>query len=473
MSRRHARHDRPHPRLLGDAPQLGALDRPLRGPRLHASWRPRTPASRSRSRRSTRTRRRSRPDRPADHRPPRGGRRRARPAADPHRPLGRRRVHPAPARPRLRRRRRGDQLGADRGRQAWSRCRRSGRRSRCCKNPANRHRAVGFTPEQWHYAFTNTFSEEESLRALRALPHPRLRLDLLGQRARQHPPRQGRHLGRLRQRRPRAAAVHLGQRGPPHAAEDPAVERQALQVGHDHRGQGVRRAAPAARRAGLGGRSPTTPSTGPLRHATRRARGVRLTHIGGPTVLIEVGGLAPAHRPDVRPPGRRYRFGWGTASRKLAGPAIAAGDLGRDRRGAAHPRPPRRQPRPGRAGAAPVGRRGRHDRRRARGGSAANARGLAPWETTRLDGAGRRPRSRSRRRRAATARRFSRPIVGDVIGFALRWDGPGPRRRCGSPATRCCTTACARSPTGARSTRRAAAPRRRAVPGHRAACATR
>jgi pimeloyl-ACP methyl ester carboxylesterase len=30
------------------------------------------------------------------------------------------------------------------------------------KNPANRHRAVGFTFEQWHYAFTNTFSEEQS-----------------------------------------------------------------------------------------------------------------------------------------------------------------------------------------------------------------------------------------------------------------------------------------------------------------------
>ena len=28
------------------------------------------------------------------------------------------------------------------------------------KNPANRHRAVGLTPEQWHYAFTNTFAEE-------------------------------------------------------------------------------------------------------------------------------------------------------------------------------------------------------------------------------------------------------------------------------------------------------------------------
>jgi pimeloyl-ACP methyl ester carboxylesterase len=30
------------------------------------------------------------------------------------------------------------------------------------RNPANRHRAVGFTPEQFHYAFTNTLSEEES-----------------------------------------------------------------------------------------------------------------------------------------------------------------------------------------------------------------------------------------------------------------------------------------------------------------------
>jgi pimeloyl-ACP methyl ester carboxylesterase len=30
------------------------------------------------------------------------------------------------------------------------------------KNPANRHRAVGLTEEQWHYAFTNTFPEEES-----------------------------------------------------------------------------------------------------------------------------------------------------------------------------------------------------------------------------------------------------------------------------------------------------------------------
>src|SRR5215207_954401 len=30
------------------------------------------------------------------------------------------------------------------------------------RNPANRHKAVGITWEQWHYAFANTFSEEES-----------------------------------------------------------------------------------------------------------------------------------------------------------------------------------------------------------------------------------------------------------------------------------------------------------------------
>jgi pimeloyl-ACP methyl ester carboxylesterase len=32
------------------------------------------------------------------------------------------------------------------------------------KNPRNRRRSVGFTHEQWHYAFTNTFTEEESRR---------------------------------------------------------------------------------------------------------------------------------------------------------------------------------------------------------------------------------------------------------------------------------------------------------------------
>jgi pimeloyl-ACP methyl ester carboxylesterase len=41
-------------------------------------------------------------------------------------------------------------------------------------NPVNNHRAVPLTPEQFHYAFTNNLSEEESLRVFRryAVPGP-------------------------------------------------------------------------------------------------------------------------------------------------------------------------------------------------------------------------------------------------------------------------------------------------------------
>jgi pimeloyl-ACP methyl ester carboxylesterase len=41
-------------------------------------------------------------------------------------------------------------------------------------NPAKRHRAAGFTPEQWHYAFTNTLSAEDSRAAYDryAIPAP-------------------------------------------------------------------------------------------------------------------------------------------------------------------------------------------------------------------------------------------------------------------------------------------------------------
>ena len=55
---------------------------------------------------------------------------------------------------------------------------------------------------------------------------------------------------------------------------------------------------------------------------------VRLTHIGGPTALIEVGGWRLLTDPTFDPPGQSYRFGWGTGSRKLTGPAMAASELG-------------------------------------------------------------------------------------------------------------------------------------------------
>lgn len=56
---------------------------------------------------------------------------------------------------------------------------------------------------------------------------------------------------------------------------------------------------------------------------------VRLTHIGGPTTLIEIGGWRLLTDPTFDAPGRRYGFGWGASSRKLAGPALAADDIGR------------------------------------------------------------------------------------------------------------------------------------------------
>jgi L-ascorbate metabolism protein UlaG (beta-lactamase superfamily) len=55
--------------------------------------------------------------------------------------------------------------------------------------------------------------------------------------------------------------------------------------------------------------------------------GVRVTHIGGPTALIQAEGWSLLTDPTFDDPGRRYAFGWGTSSRKMAGPAIAAADL--------------------------------------------------------------------------------------------------------------------------------------------------
>ncbi|GAA4822757.1 MBL fold metallo-hydrolase [Nocardioides caeni] len=54
---------------------------------------------------------------------------------------------------------------------------------------------------------------------------------------------------------------------------------------------------------------------------------VRITHIGGPTTLIEVAGWRILTDPTFDPPGRRYFFGWGTTSRKLVGPSMSPADL--------------------------------------------------------------------------------------------------------------------------------------------------
>jgi L-ascorbate metabolism protein UlaG (beta-lactamase superfamily) len=148
---------------------------------------------------------------------------------------------------------------------------------------------------------------------------------------------------------------------------------------------------------------------------------VRVTHIGGPTVLIEVGGWRLLTDPTFDPPGRKYKFGLGTSSRKLAGPAIAAADVGTiDAVLLSHDHHDDNLDDAGRAllpaagavlttvpGAKRLG---------------GNARGLSPWETTRLEAPGR-PAIEITATPCRHGPPLSHPIVGDVVGFALRWEG--------------------------------------------------
>jgi L-ascorbate metabolism protein UlaG (beta-lactamase superfamily) len=52
-----------------------------------------------------------------------------------------------------------------------------------------------------------------------------------------------------------------------------------------------------------------------------------LTHVGGPTLLIEVDGWRLLTDPTFDPAGGHYDFGWGTSSDKVTGPAVEVADL--------------------------------------------------------------------------------------------------------------------------------------------------
>lgn len=152
---------------------------------------------------------------------------------------------------------------------------------------------------------------------------------------------------------------------------------------------------------------------------------VELTHIGGPTVLIELGGWRILADPTFDPPGRTYGFGLGTASTKTAGPALhpeAIGDpdvvlLSHDHH--ADNLDDRGRGLLPRAGTVLTTASG------ARRLAAGNVRGLRAGQRTVLRAAGRPPL-----RVLATPCRhgppLSRPLVGEVIGFALSLhDDPG------------------------------------------------
>lgn len=148
---------------------------------------------------------------------------------------------------------------------------------------------------------------------------------------------------------------------------------------------------------------------------------LRLTHVGGPTVLVEVEGWRLLTDPTFDPPGGRYRFGWGSGSRKETGPALAAADVGAvDAVLLSHDHHGDNLDAAGRAllPSAGVVVTTVSGARRLGGG----ARGLEPWAATRLEAP-----SRPAIDVVATPCRhgppFSRPVAGDVVGFALRWAG--------------------------------------------------
>lgn len=146
-----------------------------------------------------------------------------------------------------------------------------------------------------------------------------------------------------------------------------------------------------------------------------------ITHIGGPTALIEIDGWRILTDPTFDPAGGRYGFGWGTSSRKLTGPAIPPERLGDiDVVLLTHDHHGDNLDGAGRALLPAVG----TVVTTARGAqrlALPNVRGLASGATTTIHAPGR-PGLVVTATPARHGPVLSRPIVGDVIGFAVRRD---------------------------------------------------
>lgn len=148
---------------------------------------------------------------------------------------------------------------------------------------------------------------------------------------------------------------------------------------------------------------------------------ITVTHIGGPTLLLEFGGWRILTDPTFDPPGKRYFFGWGTMSKKLAGPSIPPEKVGPiDAILLSHDHHEDNLDATGRTLLPGAGRVITTEAGAKRLGG--NAQGLAPWATTTLTAEGKVPIEVT-----ATPCRHgppgSKPIVGHVIGFALKWEG--------------------------------------------------
>lgn len=151
---------------------------------------------------------------------------------------------------------------------------------------------------------------------------------------------------------------------------------------------------------------------------------LRLTHVGGPTVLIELDGWRILTDPTFDQPGRTYGFGLGTSSTKTQGPVPELADLDLDSVDAillSHDHHADNLDDLGRT----VLRRAGTVLTTAAGQrrlGAANVRGLRAGEATTLTAPGK-PAVTVRATPCRHGPPLSRPLVGSVIGFALSLDG--------------------------------------------------
>ncbi|TDN91828.1 MBL fold metallo-hydrolase [Microbacterium sp. BK668] len=146
---------------------------------------------------------------------------------------------------------------------------------------------------------------------------------------------------------------------------------------------------------------------------------MRLTRIGGPTVLVELGGWRLLIDPTFDEAGRRYSFGLGTSSVKTRGPALPADEVGRpDVILLSHDHHSDNLDDAGRA-LLPTATHVITTRSGARRLSSPTTRGLRAGESMLLEG----PDKEAIRIAATPARHgpsLTRAIVGEVVGFTVR-----------------------------------------------------
>ena len=322
------------------------------------------------------------------------------------------------------------------------------------KNPANRHRPSGSHFEQWQLRVHQHVQRRRVAPAVRALPRPGLRADLLGERPGQPPSPATTTSGSTTTTTPARRCCSSP------ATEDhimpPSVQRSNAKhykskttVTELEEFDGSATCSPLGR---AGKRWLTSPSTGP-----NGTRCPGLTHDrpgADPHRRADhahrVRRVAPAHRSDLRSPRTQVRLRLGDVVDQAQRPGVPTSRSRPGRRGASDPRPPRRQPRRPRSPAPRLGA-GRGDQRHGSG----KARRECPW-AARLAGDAPRSAGATDHRRDGHAvpsrsaahqadRRRRRRVRVDVRGAP----GTAPF---GCQATRSSTTASARSPIGSMST---------------------